>query len=717
MTPREPVFDPTYAAGFVLYPHQHSIIIEFGSRLDAPPGSKWGAEVATGGGKTAVAAEHALAAARANKRVLVLTPNVVLAKQFLVDVCARHQEGADLVCWPRAQVREFPTISSTPDREIVVATTSTWNARRDGEFVNERFDVVVVDEIHWGEERTVQQAVEDRYASRAVFFGVTATPRAMSQYQFVDPRVDMASLVAKGLLPRPVVHRVETGVSWAPGRLADNGDFAARSLAELAASNARNRLIVETFVAHQSQLGRTLVFACNIEHTECLATSFGAAGVRAAAYHSKLKTDLRDQRLAAFRSGALDVLVNVNALSTGVDVPEIATVILARPTTSDILHAQMIGRGARRAPGKTEFHIVDLVDAIAQFGAPVVRPTGYFGSAALPPLRGPVIPAHEAEVGDMELFGHIAGHESLWGLPVSKRQTFGIEFEIRLTDWGRYPMIGEELRLALATTVPTASSLLFGSHAESCEDWVVKRDGSCGIEITSRVLRGVAGFAEVHDALRVIAPVLERHGLGVDIRTGTHVHLGWRFELPPVRWLISAVAYFEPALLSLIAPSRAQNMFAHSVYEQREQLLSLATKTSWRRMLRPHASRYSGVNLRGLFHGPGTAEIRWHSGTLEARKILAWTGLWQYLIAAAEGGPALPGNPLDPLPEWPLALGPRGDITALGEFLGLPSSFIEVLRARRHYVLTRSWVMNPRYRELARRALSHWGEPLAAAAE
>jgi superfamily II DNA or RNA helicase len=106
-----------------------------------------------------------------------------------------------------------------------------------------------------------------------------------------------------------------------------------------------------------------------------------ARGVRAKAIHSKLPREVRDQRLKAFRSGQLEVLTNVQTLTTGVDIPDIRTILLARPTKSDILHQQMIGRGARLAPGKSKFMIVDMVDSIPQFGAPVVRPRLRTGSA------------------------------------------------------------------------------------------------------------------------------------------------------------------------------------------------------------------------------------------------------------------------------------------------------------------------------------------------
>ncbi len=53
------------------------------------------------------------------------------------------------------------------------------------------------------------------------------------------------------------------------------------------------------------------------------------------------------KKIKRFREGNLDVLINVNILSEGSDIPEIDSIFLTRPTMSSILMTQMIGRGLR----------------------------------------------------------------------------------------------------------------------------------------------------------------------------------------------------------------------------------------------------------------------------------------------------------------------------------------------------------------------------------
>ena len=113
----------------------------------------------------------------------------------------------------------------------------------------------------------------------------------------------------------------------------------------MAKSAPRNKLIVETYLAKQKEYGQTIVFAVNVIHAIELNALFNKAGIRAAYIVSDIKdavTGVRisrednDHRLNEYRSGSLQVLINVNILTEGVDLPKTKTVFLARPTVSSI---------------------------------------------------------------------------------------------------------------------------------------------------------------------------------------------------------------------------------------------------------------------------------------------------------------------------------------------------------------------------------------------
>ena len=142
---------------------------------------------------------------------------------------------------------------------------------------------------------------------------------------------------------------------------------------EIASSAARNKLIVDTYVNNAKEYGQTIVFAVNINHAIALNKLFGKAGVKS----DYIVSDIRDaitgvtisredneRKLQQYRDGKLQVLINVNILTEGVDLPHTKTVFLARPTVSKILMTQMVGRALRgtAAGGTAKAYIVSFVD-------------------------------------------------------------------------------------------------------------------------------------------------------------------------------------------------------------------------------------------------------------------------------------------------------------------------------------------------------------------
>lgn len=106
----------------------------------------------------------------------------------------------------------------------------------------------------------------------------------------------------------------------------------------------------------------TLVFAVDRDHIQKLVAAFQEQGVQAMGLASDTDDYDRRRLLALFQSGQLPVLVNCGILTEGVDIPEIDTILLARPTKSLGLLQQMVGRGLRKSPGKRECLVIDFVD-------------------------------------------------------------------------------------------------------------------------------------------------------------------------------------------------------------------------------------------------------------------------------------------------------------------------------------------------------------------
>lgn len=95
-----------------------------------------------------------------------------------------------------------------------------------------------------------------------------------------------------------------------------------------------------------------LIFASGVEHVEHVTEMLNNLGIPAAGIHSRMKKG-RDEKIAAFERGDIRALVNNGILTTGYDCPGIDLIVILRPTRSNVLWIQMLGRGTRPlfAPG------------------------------------------------------------------------------------------------------------------------------------------------------------------------------------------------------------------------------------------------------------------------------------------------------------------------------------------------------------------------------
>ncbi len=264
-----------------------------------------------------------------------------------------------------------------PEDQVVIASVPTLG-RKDSERLlrldPNTFSIIVVDEAH--------HAVADSYRRVLDHFGVldpgtdkllvgfTATPKRGggegldAVFEEIVFSKELPEMIARGYLTPLAGHRVETDVDLAHVKV-KMGDFVSKQLSEAVNTVPRNELVVASY-GKLLEGRRTLCFCVDVQHAEDLARAFVAAGVRAAPVSGEMDREARAATLAAFRAGELDVLTNCMVLTEGYDEPSVAGIILARPTRSSLLYTQMIGRGTRLHPGKTDVTVVDVVDATRQ---------------------------------------------------------------------------------------------------------------------------------------------------------------------------------------------------------------------------------------------------------------------------------------------------------------------------------------------------------------
>jgi DNA repair protein RadD len=143
-------------------------------------------------------------------------------------------------------------------------------------------------------------------------------------------------------------------------------------LKRLAKDRRRNLRIVRRLLALPAGTS-TLVYACTVEHAYFLSVILKSRERTSAAVSSETPSTLRRAMIDDFREKRIEFLCNYGVLTTGFDAPKVDCIVLCRPTTSEVLYEQIIGRGLRgpKFGGTEECKIIDFADNIGNLGPPL----------------------------------------------------------------------------------------------------------------------------------------------------------------------------------------------------------------------------------------------------------------------------------------------------------------------------------------------------------
>jgi superfamily II DNA or RNA helicase len=170
----------------------------------------------------------------------------------------------------------------------------------------------------------------------------------------------LREMIADGYLAPLRGFRVSTAADLT--RLSAGGlDFREEELSEAVDIEERNALVARS-IQELARDRRTIAFCVTVNHARNLSHACNHLGVRAGIVHGMMPSDARARALADFREGRTQVLTNVGVLTEGFDDPGVSAVAMARPTRSEGLYAQCVGRGTRLHPGKKDCLILDFVD-------------------------------------------------------------------------------------------------------------------------------------------------------------------------------------------------------------------------------------------------------------------------------------------------------------------------------------------------------------------
>lgn len=256
----------------------------------------------------------------------------------------------------------------SPKERVQICSIDTLDARSIYPHADKDNVVVIIDESHDATPSSskYRRIMETYYGKPCI--GFSATPfRDNSFWQaVVNPISPKKALEEEYLVPARfwVPHIIDTS-----GVKIRRGDFDEKELFEASATKEIIGDFVKDWVSYSE--GRpTLLFAVNVQHSKMIVEQYRSAGINAVHLDGSTKKIKRKMILDQFRNGQIDVLSNIDVLTTGYDYPPLSCLQICRPTQSIVWHIQALGRGLRTAPDKHNCIIIDNAGNSLRHGSP-----------------------------------------------------------------------------------------------------------------------------------------------------------------------------------------------------------------------------------------------------------------------------------------------------------------------------------------------------------
>ncbi|MGL4476310.1 MAG: DEAD/DEAH box helicase family protein [Shewanella sp.] len=323
----------------------------------------------TGAGKSIVIAELAKLA---KGRVLVLT--------HVKELVAQNAEKINLLT-ERAGIYSAGLNSKQTQHKTVVA--SIQSAYRALDSFNELFSLVIIDECHRISDDKDSQYQAFLHHLRSInpnikVLGLTATPYRLGQgfifrhhyhgkvgnpdgamFEQCIFELPLRPLIKQGYLTPPkVFDAIEAQYNFTQVERNSDGYFNQQQVSHILNTSGRaTTAIVKQIKALATERKGVIIFAATVKHAQEIMKLLGDE--TKAIVTADTDNASRDTLLIDFKAQKIKYLVNVSVLTTGFDAPHVDFIAILRPTESVSLYQQMVGRGLRLAPDKTDCLVID----------------------------------------------------------------------------------------------------------------------------------------------------------------------------------------------------------------------------------------------------------------------------------------------------------------------------------------------------------------------
>lgn len=301
----------------------------------------------TGGGKSTMASDVTKDCIKAGKRVLFMVHSKELVQQFAQRLRSQYRINSAII------MAGHPTDYSQP---VQVASVQTL-VRREAP----KADLIFIDESHRAKANTYEKILA-KYPG-AIIVGLTATPfrtdgKGLGDiFEDIVHPVKIRELIDLGFLVPTQCYVPAASVDMSGVKMTA-GDYNKKQMAE----KYNDHNIISGAVENYRKFAdgkKAIVFCVNVELSKTVCDRFKEQGISSAQLDGTSDKEERRKMVQQFADGKIRVLVNCQIFTEGFDIPDTEVVILMRSTKSLGMYVQMVGRGLRPAPGKTECIVID----------------------------------------------------------------------------------------------------------------------------------------------------------------------------------------------------------------------------------------------------------------------------------------------------------------------------------------------------------------------